>query len=194
MKVDVQIEAACNFENADDMSVWISVGVRTTSDQIRALLACGNQQFLSAGIIEQAFLREHTNFDIDGGPVVLLQALDRVKSLEADARIDLGMGAHAHRPLQDRFFERAPSPLEYVLFCEGPLCSGDLGYGFGQRPLFRRAAVENAGFIEVDVRLDKARNDKFSGQIFFGCFGLYRWRNFSDTPAGDADVDWYQLA
>ena len=66
MKIDVAIEAPRDLEDARDMSMRIAVGIRTAADQVRALLAGRDQQFFGARIVEQAFLREHANLDIDG--------------------------------------------------------------------------------------------------------------------------------
>ena len=94
-------------EDARDMAVRIGVGIWTPADQVRTLLARFDQEFFGARIVEQSFLRKHADFEIDRPSIVVLQSVDRAKAPKSDARVDLDMRAHAHGPLQDRFFQRA---------------------------------------------------------------------------------------
>ena len=52
-------------EDARDLAVRIAVGVGAAADQIGALLPGLDQQFLGAGIVSQALLREDADLEID---------------------------------------------------------------------------------------------------------------------------------
>ena len=58
MEVDIEIEALRDREDARDLPVRIGVGIGTAADQVGAALAGLDQQFLGAGIVDQALLRE----------------------------------------------------------------------------------------------------------------------------------------
>ena len=65
MKVDVEIEAARDIEDARDLRGRIGVGIGAAADDVGALLAGLDQQLLGAGIVGQAFLREHADLQVD---------------------------------------------------------------------------------------------------------------------------------
>src|SRR3984957_19090891 len=159
MKVDIAVELPCNFENARDLPVRIAVGIRTAADEVGALLARRDEKFLGARIVEQAFLWKHTDFDVDRPGVVLLEPPDGAKAVQPYARVDLDMRAHAHGALQDRPFQRAARPSINVIFAEPAPGRSHLGNCFGKRSLPRLAAVEDAGLVEVNVRLDETGDD-----------------------------------
>ena len=120
-------------------------------------------KFLGSRIIEQPFLRKNADFDVDCPSVVLLQPSDRIKSLQADARIDFDMGAHARRALQDRFFKGAAGAFINVVLGECALGGRDFGDRLGERSLLRFAAVKDAGLVEMNMGFDKAGDHESAG-------------------------------
>src|SRR3984957_17924420 len=155
MKVDIAVELPCNFENARDLPVRIAVGIRTAADEVGALLARRDEKFLGARIVEQALLRKNTDFDVKRPSVVLLEPPDGAKALQLYARVDLDMRAHSHGALQDRPFQRAAGASINVVFA-GPALGGS---HLGKRSLPRLTAVEDAGLVEVNMRLDETGDD-----------------------------------
>ena len=101
--------------------------------------------------------------------------------------------AHAHGALQDRPFQRAAGAQINVIFAEGALGRGHLGNRFGKRPLLRFAAVEDAGFVEVDMRFDEAGDDQPAVDVFRRRIRGNAGCNVDDTPAGDGDIDGRRL-
>jgi CheY-like chemotaxis protein len=81
VKVDVDIEAFRKREDARDLSMRIAVGIGTSADQIGARFARSNQQFLRAGIVEQAFLGKDANLKVDRPSVIPFQAADGVETV-----------------------------------------------------------------------------------------------------------------
>src|SRR5260370_23529074 len=121
MKVDIEVERPRNREDARNLPVRIAVGIRTAADEVCALFARRDEKFLGTRIVEQSFLRENTDLDVDRPGIVLLEPPDSVESFEPDARVDLDMGTHAHGALQNRPFQRAAGALINVVFAEGAL-------------------------------------------------------------------------
>ena len=120
------------------------------------LLAGLDQQLLGAGIVGQAFLREHADLEVERPGVIALERAYGVKAVEPDARIDLDMGAHARRALDDGFLQRALRARMDVGLGEGALGRGHRFDRFLERPALAIAALENAGLVEMDVGLDEA--------------------------------------
>src|SRR5215831_17863078 len=94
MKVDVEIEAARDVEDAGDLRQGVGVGIWATPDDVGPLLAGLHQQFLGAGIVGEALLWKGANLQIDPPLVIALEPAHGVEALEPDARIDFDVGAH----------------------------------------------------------------------------------------------------
>lgn len=56
VEVDIDVEALCDLEDARDLAMRVAVGIGAATDQIGALFASLDQQFLRAGIVQQALL------------------------------------------------------------------------------------------------------------------------------------------
>src|SRR5262245_23710541 len=106
MKIDVEIEAARKLENAGDLRLGIGVGIGAAADQVGALLASRDQKLVGAGIVGQALLRKDADLQVDGPGIIALERAHGVKAVEADAGIDLHMGAHSRRAMYDRLLQR----------------------------------------------------------------------------------------
>ncbi len=149
-------------------AIWVDgvgVGVGAAADQVGALLAGRDQQFLGAGIVGQSLLREDADLEVERPGVVALEAAQHVKTLEADARVDLDVGAHELRAREDRLLQRAPRARLDVGFGEGGFGARGLGDRFLQRAFDDAAAVEDAGLVEVDVGFDEARQDGMAADV-----------------------------
>src|SRR6516165_9527254 len=117
-----------------------------------------------------------------------------MKSLKAYSRIDLDMGAHAQGTLQDRLLQGARgAPIDVVL-AERAFGGGDLGDRLRKRSLPGLAAVENAGLVEMNMRLDEAGDDELAGNVLLGSIRIDAGRNLHKAAAGDGDVRRFRLA
>ena len=156
---------------------------------MRTLLARGDQQLLGARVVEQAFLREHADLDVERPLVGGRQSPDGVKALQADAWIDLDVRAHQLRAANDRLLERANGAGCDVVFRERPLDPRGLGDGLGERALRQVAAVDDAGLVEVDVGLDEARQHEPAADGDRLAIARQRRLDRRDASACDADVE-----
>ena len=188
VKVDVAIEALRDRKHARDVPARIGVCVGTPADQIGPLLAGFNHEFFGAGIVEQSLLRKDANFEIDRPSVIALQSPDRMKAPKPNARVNLHVGAHAHGPLEDRLFQRSATALIDVLLGEGALGRRHRGNRLGERPFARMTTVENARLVEMDVRLDEARNDELAGEVLGASIRIDARSNLDDATSHHADV------
>ena len=115
----------------------IAVGIRTAADQIGASFACRQQQLFGAGIVEQTLLREHADFKLDCPGIIAFEPLHRLECAKSNARVDLGMRAHAHGAMRDCLFQGPSRAGINVRFGEGALCCGDFADGMLEASLFR---------------------------------------------------------
>ena len=189
MKVDVEIEAARDIEDARGLRGRIGVGIGAAADDVGALLAGLDQQLLGAGIVGQAFLREHADLQVERPCVVALERPQSVKPVEADPRIRLDMGAHARRALDDGFLKGALRARVNVGLGEGPLGCGHRFDRFLERPALAIAAFENAGLVEVDMGLDEPGDHQPAVELLFRRVGSDMGSDVDDAAVGDADVD-----
>ena len=92
-------------------SIWpggSAVDIRRATDGAAAALERLDHQFVGAGIVEQTFLREHADLQVDRPGIFLDQRQHAFEPAQADAGIDLEMRAHMGGALQDRLLKRAP--------------------------------------------------------------------------------------
>src|SRR5215467_4869870 len=163
--VDVHIEFSRHLEDTIDLPVRIGIGVRCRTDRVAAALERLDHQFVGAWIIDEALLRKHTYLKIDGPGIIPYERLYAVEAAQSDTGIDLEVRAHVSGPVQDGFFERACRARPDVLWCEGGFCF----CSFADRPFEiaarRAASIEDAGFIEMNMALNKARRREPPGRI-----------------------------
>ena len=100
-------------------SIGCGIGVRAAADQVGAFAAGLDQQLLGAGVVEQAFLREHADLEVDGPGEIARELADGAEPFQADARVHLDMGAHVHGAAGDSPLQRATGPLDDVFLGEG---------------------------------------------------------------------------
>jgi hypothetical protein len=166
--------------------------------KMRSIWPCGSvsvgagpagrdEQRLRARVVEQAFLRKYAELEIDRPGVVALQALEGREGAEADARIDLDMRADAHGSLQDRLDQGLLGTRIDVVLGEVPLQAGNLGDRLAERAL-GRAAIENAGLVEMQVAVDEARQDQSPRRRFLPSGAAEIRADRRDDAVDDTDV------
>ena len=160
MHIDVDIELTRLFEDPVDLAGRHAVHIGCAADHPAATLQAFDDQFIGARQVEQAVLGKDADVDIDGPFVFVDQRQDALEGSQANDRVDLQMGAHMGRALQDGLFQRADRTLTNLLGLEVPFRLGDLGHRFFQGTFLGLAAVQQARFVEMDVRLDEARRDE----------------------------------
>src|SRR5262249_43071448 len=124
-------------------------------------------------------------------PLVLVdQRLHAFDAAQADLGIDLGMGAHAHGTVADTLLDGSRGALDHVLDGEGVLDRRHpLHREVGVALLRVLAAPQDAGLVEMDVRVDEARADQPAATLHLfprSAADLRRYRG--DAPILDADV------
>ena len=124
-----------------------------------------------------------------GGTADAFSLLDRFEADRADARIEFDVGPHPHRAMSDAAFQGALAAPINVLDRE--VAFGGRGFtdGFGDRALFDAAAVEDAGLVEMNMRLDQTG----AGQTSAGVEGFSSIRQSPfdgcDLAVGDANIE-----
>jgi len=99
------------------------------------------------------------------------------------------MGAHARRAVEDRLLQRRPGTGMDILDRHRVLDRGDARDRARVTPDLRRAAVDDAGFVEMDVGLDKAAADEAPAAVV-GLGGRREIRlERDDASVGDADIE-----
>ncbi len=99
----------------------IAVGIGTAADQVGAGVQGLDQEFVAAGIIEQAFLRKRADLDIEGPGIIALQPADGAKTFQPDARVNFHMRAHPRGALHDRLFQRATAARDNIVLGKAEL-------------------------------------------------------------------------
>lgn len=134
VEVDVEVEPAGEVEDAGDLGVGVAVDIGGAADEVAAGFEGGGEHVLAAGIVEEAFLGEGAEFEVDGPGVVALEALQGADAGQADAGVDLDMGADAGGALQDGALEGAAGAGVDVVLGEVALGGGDGGDGVDSVP------------------------------------------------------------
>ena len=104
MHVDVDVELTRHFEHAVYLPFRIGVGIGSGADDLAAALERLHHQLIGAGIVEQPFLREDADLDVDRPLVLVDQRQHPFQAAQADAGIDLELRAHVRRAVEDGFF------------------------------------------------------------------------------------------
>ena len=121
MEVDVEVEAAGDGEDARDVLVRVRVGIGAAADQVGAPArrprpaappcpgslispSCGKTQISQVDAPRRIRARA---------------ARTAWKPLQADARVDLDVGAHVHGAVEDRLLQRPAGAGDDVVLGEG---------------------------------------------------------------------------
>lgn len=189
MEIDVEVELPGEVEDAREMRVRIGVRIRAAADRIGSLAQGLNQQLFSPGIVGQAFLREDAKRQIDRPGVIALEPLDRFEAAQTDARVDLDMGTHPRRAVDDGALEHLCAACIDIVDAEIPLHRRNGTDGITERAVDVPAAFEQARLVEMDVGVDEAGQgqpppdidlDRLAGQPGFDC---------GNTSALHANID-----
>src|SRR4029077_3268886 len=165
MHVDVDVELARQGEDAVDLALRIAVAIGRGAEHLDPLLQRLHQPLLGAGIVEQSLLRKDADLDIDRPGIVARQLPDAVEPGEADRRIDLDMRPDMRGAVQDGALERAAGARIDVLDGEALLGGGDVADRLLERAFLCAAAIEDAGLVEMEMRLDETGADQPAAEI-----------------------------
>ncbi len=151
VEVDVHVVTPGKLEDQPDMLARVRIGIGTAAYQIAAALQGRFQHRQGFRLVGQALLSEDADFEVDGEGVVLLELQDGIEGAKAGAGIDFDEASEFHGAVQDRLLQHPRGAGVDVLAGESGLRLGGLAHRFGQRALANGAAVEDAGFVEMDV-------------------------------------------
>src|SRR5262249_19582460 len=148
-----------------------------------------DHQLVGAGIIGQALLREYAHLEVDRPFVFIDQRGDSLEPAHADAGIDLDLGAHARCAVLDAFFQRPRCARVDVLDRPRLLHRRDAFYRIDLARLLGRATLDDARFVEMDVRFDQPGARDPAGGVVFLSFGCEFGGDRGDASVFDADID-----
>src|SRR6185503_9994939 len=134
------------------------------------------------------FLRKDAHLDVDRPLVVRDERLDALEPTHADTGIDLDLRAHARRAVQDAVLERARGARADVLDRHALLERRHAQDRAQGAALLRRAALDDARLVQVDVGLDEARTGKPTLRIEARPLGREPRRDRRDPAVLDADI------
>lgn len=93
------------FKDSIDLASGITVRVRRGADHRAAVLERGDHQGIGPWVVQQAFLWEHADLDVDRSAIFRDQRPHAFESAEPDTRIDFELRAHMRSAVQDAFLE-----------------------------------------------------------------------------------------
>jgi hypothetical protein len=187
--VDVDVEVACHRKHTVDLGARIGIGVWRGADDARTLRQRSAHELLGSRNVGEALLRKNTDLQIDRPLVGGRDTLDACKTAQADAGVYFDVGTEVRGPVDDGFFQCDAGAREDVVLGERALRLGHLRDRLVQRAVTRIDAVENARFVEVNVRLDEPRHDQLAVEIDPELWRAEVARDCADAAARDADVD-----
>ena len=103
MEVDIDVELPRQLENPIDLPARVRIRVGTAANHRGPAPQRVYHQLIGAGIVEQPFLGEDANLQIDRPPIFRHQGHDGIYALDPDQGIDLQVGAHAGGALENAF-------------------------------------------------------------------------------------------
>ena len=189
MQVHVHVVGLRELEHAADVSGAIAVVARRAADQARAALQARDQVRVRLRMPGEPLLGEHAELEIDGPRVVLRELLHRLEAAQARVRVHLDVGAHVGRAVHQAALQGVARARVHVLHREAGLHRRDALHVVALAALRRRAAIDDARLVEVDVGLDQAGRKKASAGLDTLGVGVdARGLHDGDAPTGDADV------
>ena len=189
MKIDVDVEFPREIENAREMRIRVGVGIGAAADHLAAVAQRLHQQLFAAGIIGQAFLRKDAEREVERPGIVALQRLHGLEAAQADAWIDLDMGAHAGRAVHDRALDHPGAARIDILDAEVPFHRRHGADGIAKTAVIVPAAFEQAGLVEMDVSVDEAGQGQSAADVDLDRVAGKPGLNRSDPAAFHADID-----
>ena len=189
MQVDIDIEGLREVEQLFQMRHGIGVHIGTAADQVAAIAQRVDQEFLGAGIVGEAFLRKHAQTEIDRPGIIALQRLQRRKTAQPDARVDLDMRAHPRGAGDNRAVQHPGAALIDVVNGKIALHGGDRLDRLGNAAVVMAAAAEQAGLVEMDVGVDEAGQHQPAVDVDFAGHALQPRGDRGNPTVGDADIE-----
>ena len=135
-----------------------------------------------------AFLREDAQLQVDAPRVVGRELLQGFEPAQPDVGVDLDVGTHVGDAVEDAPLQGFGGPRIDVLHREPRLDCGHALHVVAGPARGRRAPVDDAGLVEVDVRLDQTGRDEASIKVEAVGAGRDLRRDGDDPPAGNPDV------
>jgi hypothetical protein len=171
----------------------IGVIARRAADRPGAAAQPLDEQGVGAGTIGQPILREDADLDIDRPAIIRNQRLDRVEAAHADRRIDLDLGAHPRRSVEDALFESVRGAVADVGDAKVLFDRGDLPHRIDPAARLGRQAIDEPRLVEMDVGLDQpGAGEPPLGVPAVAPFGQSQ-ADCGDLALGDADVDRFRV-
>ena len=190
MHVDVDAMRVGEFEDAADLGGGVGVEGGGGADETGATAQRFEEEGFGAGAVGEAFLGEDADFDVDGPGIVAREVLHGIQAAQADQGIDLDMGAHAGGAVFDAAFKGLTGAGEDVFGSETVFDGGNALHRHGVAALFGGAAVDDAGFFEMDVGFAQAGADEAAlGIVRLGGIGHEVGADDSDFAGFDPDID-----
>ena len=118
-----------------------------------------------------------------------ISASHALVAAHADAGVDLGLRAHARRAMQDALFQRLRGAGMHVLDRHLRLDRRHAEHRAQRRARLRRAAIDDARLVEMDVRLDQSRAGELPLRVVDLRVGRDGALDRNDAPVRDADVE-----
>ena len=110
------------------------------------------------------------------------------RAAQPDDGIDLQVSAHVGSALEDALLQSLFGALAHVPGLKQLFCLRHLSDGFVQRSLLGPAAVQQAGFVQVDVGFDEAGRNQAPADIDLLSVRGEAWLDGGDAAPLDADV------
>ena len=188
--IEVDVELAREREDAPDLSRLVGVVARRAAEHLCAAPQAFDQQFIRAGKADQPFLREHADLDLDRPFVVCDQRLRRASKprmpIPGSTSTCVRMRVAPCRMHCSSVAAARVRTSSTVMCC----FSGVTPFtGLKARARLRRAAVDDARLVEMDVRLDQARAGETALRIVDRRIGRDGALDRHDAPVRDADVE-----
>ncbi len=193
MHVHGHVEALRELEDEVDVAPGVvpaRLVVRAAADDRGAHPQRLLHELERARRLDDPLLRERDGLEVEQVAVLLAQhegGLDAEQPLD---RVDVGVRADGHRPVGDRHVEDGAGALEDVVAVLLGLELAGEADRLGQRPVAGGLAAVQQRLVEVQVRLDEARQHRPAvGVDHLAGLGLDARLDRGDALALDPDVD-----
>ncbi len=188
MDIDIGVVFLRQLEDAVDLRRPVAIVAGRAADGPRAIVHAGDQVDVGLGHAAPAFLDEHAQIQIDRPGIVLRQLLQRLEAFHADIGVDLDMGAHMGDAVDQQGFQRGFGARVDVLDGEAGLDRRDPLHVVAAAVGRRRAAVQNARLVEMDMGFDQPGRDQAALGVEFLAVGRQPRLDGGDTAVGDGDI------
>ena len=157
--------------------------------RVGALGQGAGEERLRARRLEDAFLGERAELEVERRLVLALEGQDGLERLEADDGVDLDVAAHGGRAVRDGHVEHAARARPDVLDGEAALGVARHADRLVQRALHALHAIAEERLVEVDVRLDEPGSHGPAVALDDASRGASRdAADFGDAAVATADV------